>query len=157
MSQVLDVLKRLVGKPVWGARRSHGSSFFIEIGSPHLSVREASTDPEVRRRSPALAKRKISLAGEFQILILDCNWAITSAGADVTNFCEESVIDGAVRTLNSTYIAGVDENDSFTLSMDSGVSLIVASNDDVGKEDQWNILVPEGETWALCPDGSVIK
>lgn len=72
------VFKKLYGKPCWGVTNWYGSGIHLELGKPHLDIREPRTaDAKASRRVRALlARRLVVVHGDWHLCIDVCEWEI---------------------------------------------------------------------------------
>lgn len=79
-----SVFADVIGKPCWNVRPGYGSAFMMEFGEPHLRVREpivSNSESEKVRRS--LARRQVTIKGDWTLLVEFCGWRVFRDGAAV--------------------------------------------------------------------------
>src|SRR5947209_15880038 len=65
------------GLPCWNAKEGYGSFLTMEFGEPHLVIREPRSRPEFSPRlRRALARRLVTVRGEWHLWIYCCQWYV---------------------------------------------------------------------------------
>jgi hypothetical protein len=106
--EIKELLQQIVGELVWAAKRGHGTFITMEFGAPHLVVREpiksTSTAPRVVR---LLARRQVSIRGEFSLFIQDSRWSISTKDRTVGLDSRESVVREVLQDLDGQRVSAV--------------------------------------------------
>lgn len=129
---ILSALNQCVSKYVWGCTQTHGSSFVMQFGKPSLEVREPrqSSSPD-KVVAGLLSKRKVSVLGEVEILVLDCEWKVVTSQISSDHESSAEVIQQTLRVLDGEILTGcsVFELPSFgvELTFDLGSRVLLAS------------------------------
>lgn len=151
----------LLGKPTWNVAPGYGSFITLNFGKPLLVTRE----PIIGRKenlasvNAALAKRKISVVGEYHLWVYCSKWEIRnqenvfasndSDSNDIALACER--LDGLI--LNEF---SFDTDTLITyIYFENELSLII-SPDDLLKSDQW-ILFVNDKNYSMSHDGELIE
>lgn len=130
----ISIVTQVIGKIVWGVKRTHGSMFLWESGEPHLRIRDPvqsqSTDKKVVE---ILIRRRVTLYGDFTFLFENVNWFLFDNGYEVCNSGSDTdLIDERLDLLDGQIIvkAYYDESCDFVFEFDLGTRLIVSRNED---------------------------
>jgi hypothetical protein len=81
METVKSLFGPLIGLLVWSVRRGHGSFLTMELGMPHLSIREPiaprhARSPRLRRD---LERRQIHIVGDWHLWVRYGHWRLSTA------------------------------------------------------------------------------
>ena len=120
-----ELLQQVVGELVWAAKRGHGTFITMEFGSPHMVVREpiksTSTMPRVVRH---LARRHVSILGEFSLFVQDSRWSISTRDQTVGLDTSETAVREMLLDLDGQRVSAVSfaEADT-TLEFDLGTTV----------------------------------
>lgn len=75
---IKSIFEKLYNYPCWSVKQGYGSFITLEFGQPHLKIREprdaVNTHSEMVKR--ALAKRLVTVCGEWHLWIYCCSWKI---------------------------------------------------------------------------------
>lgn len=156
-----DAFLPIIGQLVWSVRRSHGTFLTMEFGSPHLSVREPIAVPSdassgVRRN---LAKRRVSIVGDWHFWIKYAQWEIRTASFSMrSEDAEVALIEEALDELDGQILlsatAGTVLN-SCVLRFDLGASIHVWPSPEIN-DDQWSVYEINGRIISCDTDGNMI-
>ena len=71
----------IYGLPCWNAKAGYGSFLTMEFGEPHLVIREPRSRPDSSPRlQRLLARRLVTVRGEWHLWIYCCEWQVESGG-----------------------------------------------------------------------------
>ena len=82
-----EAFSQLYGKPCWQVKQGYGSFLTFEFGEPHLHIREpkpASEQASAKVRK-LLARRQVTIHGDWHLWIYLCDWQILSHGQAIAN------------------------------------------------------------------------
>jgi hypothetical protein len=159
MSIIDDIFSPIYGKPCWNFQQGYGSFLTLEIGEPHLKIREphrttAQASEGVRKRA---ARRSVYVYGEYHLWIYLCDWRIYSHGqllarSDATR----RVIKQATCELDGQALIHVSIDESFlsVFEFDLGGRLEASPNVEAYGSDAelWKLFEPSGEVFSLRSD-----
>lgn len=104
MSIDTSVIDFLVGNPVWNIDRGYGTITSMQVGEPHLSIRDAVAGSNVGR----LKRRKAYIVGDYGIF-MSSMWKIVSDNNIVDSQLSTSEeLDSILRTLDGEFIEKID-------------------------------------------------
>jgi len=135
----------IIGKSAWGLKRTYGSMFFLEFGTP----------------TPRPNTKKTH--GEWHILVEYCFWRFESGGDVIVSAdSEASEIDKIFSSLNLEQVTGgaiENRRGDSSIFFATGVVLKIfppAPSPEEG-EDQWTLYGPGKDYYAMAGDGSLRK
>jgi hypothetical protein len=106
--EIRELLRQIVGELVWGGTRGHGTVIFLEFGAPHLVVREPikskSTMSRVVRH---MARRRVSIRGDFSLFIEDSRWSISVTDETVSLDSSEATVREVLQDLDGQRVSSV--------------------------------------------------
>lgn len=152
----------LIGQIIWGCKRTHGTVLSMEFGAPSLSIRDPicashSASSAIRRR---LARRHVSLVGEWHLLIDHAAWEIwTEAGGLITSAgFDDAYLRLCLEDLDGQYLISANPGSqpaSRVLAFDLGGQVILRPTGSA-EEDQWLLFGPNGLIITLGSDGGFV-
>lgn len=159
--EIRELLQQLLGELVWSAKRGHGTFITMEFGTPHLVVREPikskSTTPQVVRH---LARRHVSIHGDFSLFIWDSRWSISTKDQTVGLDTSENVVREVLRDLDGQRVTAVNfaEADT-TLEFDLGITVRLGKSifPTEPKSDLWSLARFGSSSLSLLNDGSIVR
>ena len=114
--ELREPLQQLVGQLVWSVKRGHGTFLTMEFGAPHLAVREPiqskSDTPRVERQ---MARRRVSIRGDFSLFIQDSQWSISEGDQTVGPDSSEAIVGEALRQLDGQCASAVNFDEAGTI------------------------------------------
>lgn len=161
LNDLEDIFRPVVGRLAWSVRKGHGSSLTVEFGSPHIAVREPiaaspGASEKVRRN---LAKRRVTLVGEWHFWIQYAQWRIQTANFAATSEMEEiALIDDALDELDGQKLLSVtlgSTPQAHTLNFDLGGSLHIWPSFE-NYDDQWSLYDANGSIVIFKRDGTFV-
>jgi hypothetical protein len=161
MEGVENLFGPLAGLLVWGVRRGHGSFLIMELGMPHLSIREPiaprhARSPQVRRD---LQRRKIHIAGDWHLWVRYGQWELSTAHgvldstSPVGSIGDECLADLDGQRLRSVAPGRLPRSCAF--AFDLGGLLEVWPSTRI-PDDQWSLHGRDGSVAAFQSDGSLV-
>ena len=154
MKTITKAFRKLYGKPCWGT--GWHPSPKLNFGKPHLEIREPRSLPPRSSISSRklLSRRKVTVQGEWRLLIWYCHWKIFSKSKLLaTDSSSDKKIEVAVHSLCGERLTKVhiDSNGRSTMFVfDLGG---VVETRGIGKSDQWLLYEPSGYVLVLRGDG----
>ncbi len=153
-----SVFAPVLGKPGWNVRAGYGSAFMLEFGEPHLEVREpAASTSDSEKVQRLLAKRHVTVLGEWSLLIEFCGWQVLQNEIPVaTSDAEPPNIKAIVDTLDGqclTSVSGDGACGTSRFAFDLGGVIETARFDDELLGD-WFLLTPEEMCLTYRGDGT---
>jgi hypothetical protein len=158
-----DPLRRaftpVIGLPAWNVRKGHGSFLTLELGPPHLVVREPivtspGADEAVRA---ALRRRRVHPRGAWHLWIYCCQWRALANGTEVAwSEASDDQIDAAAAELDGQVLTAVTADPllgTSAFSFDLGGSLHTWPHSGARKDEQWMLYMESGEVFAYRGDG----
>jgi hypothetical protein len=134
----------LNGKPGWGLARTHGSMFFLEIGSP----------------LPRIGEKK--LHGEWHILVEMCHWRLETLNSVLLGSDDEQeLIDSTFADLELGYVestTAASPSHDLHLVFSSGIRLITFTTSVTTREQwkQWQLYGPDDYVWVAEASGRLV-
>ncbi|WPD23216.1 MAG: hypothetical protein SD837_01370 [Candidatus Electrothrix scaldis] len=132
----------------------------FEFGAPHLHIREpkyvsVQTPMKVRE---FLAKRTVSIYGEWHLWVYLCDWQILSWGKVIANSeSKGKKIKKAISELDGQALVQVTINPDYScrFEFDLGGRLETLPNSEAYEKDaeQWLLYEPSGDVFTLRSDG----
>jgi hypothetical protein len=101
----------MVGQFVWCVRRHDGTFLTMEFGSPHLTVREpiAASSGAPQEVKKQLARRRISIVGDWHLWIMYAEWEIHTASYSMrSQDVEFALIEAALNELDGQILLSAD-------------------------------------------------
>jgi len=139
---ISDSLQDLIGKPAWGLKGTHGSMFFLEIGSP--AYQRTNSRGEIIRH------------GEWHFLFEWVRWSFSNEATKLLDSDDEtSTIDTLFETLElgSVSAARFDETSGkLKLQFSRGTEVNVEPNDIDPADSDWALFIPGELAWSWSPD-----
>lgn len=144
LRHLADAFSPVYGLPCWQVRSGHGSFITLEFGEPSLSIREprelaTPVSERVRRR---LARRRVTVRGQWHLWIYCCDWAVTVDDAVVGDSASDESINRAVVELDGQKLTGVrraPRPGGWRFDFDLGARLTTWPYDDA---EQWCLYEP---------------
>jgi hypothetical protein len=143
-----ELFRPLTGMLTWNCRRDHGSFLSLQFGAPHLSVREPITpSPGISARAAKLlARRRVSMHGDWCLLVLHCDWLLEIDGKEFhSNLDDLSVVDEYMAYLDGQRLVSaelIESGKAVTMKFDLGASLKLepsADGDATDDDEQWAV------------------
>jgi len=149
MQQIQNLFAPLLRQFPWNVRCGHGSFLTLEFGQPHIIVREPITaspggSERVRRN---LARRGISIAGDWHLFVQYCDWKISVADCSVDSqssgiSSNECLLDLEGQRLVSVIGGSLPNSCKFQFDLSGGLELWPSSEyeptDDMWTLYRWN-------------------
>ncbi|MGA2126952.1 MAG: hypothetical protein ABSG76_12455 [Xanthobacteraceae bacterium] len=161
MDGVGKLFEPAVGLFVWNVRRCHGSFLTMELGMPHLSVREPiaprhARSPRLRRD---LERRKIHVVGDWHLWVRYGAWELSTAhGVLDSTSPAGSIGDECLADLDGQRLRSVAPGrmpSSCAFTFDLGGSLEVWPSTRL-PDDQWSLHGRDGSVAAFQSDGTLV-
>ena len=97
-----QLFRRVIGLPCWNVRQGYGSFLTFEFGNPSLEIREPRHVPDASPRArELLARRRVTVVGEWHLWIYCCGWRIACGGEELASWdSDEERIRAACQELN---------------------------------------------------------
>lgn len=143
----------MIGMYVWGFRWVLGSHLFLEFGNPRLDIREPRDEIRTIGASQAvrwnLLKRRVMPIGQYQLLILSCQWTLDIDDARKANSGEDPGFWPKVFFfLEGQKLSRMEidrKNRSCTLEFDLGAVLHMSPCPSMEpSDDQWSLKTGNG-------------
>jgi hypothetical protein len=145
ISTARSLLEPLVGLPIWGLRRSHGSFFIGDVGA----VGEILTLPARHFDNGRVVPERRVPQGMWHFMVELCRWRIQVGGRKTSDLDEDHAhMQAVMSALNGAEIGSISLNAdilTFDFSNDGQIQLgptEYASPSDIGS--QWVIFLPDG-------------
>ena len=160
-----EAFRPFVGLLIWGCRRDHGSFLSFQFGAPHLTVREpitpsAEVSPRVAR---TLARRRVSMQGDWSLLVLNCDWFLEVDGKEFRSDLDDlSVVDEYMPSVDGQRFVSPEWMESekvVTLNFDLGASLRLAPSSEADASDddeQWAVYRADRHYCSLKRSGQIV-
>jgi hypothetical protein len=146
ISTAQSLLQPLIGEPIWGIRRSHGSFFIADIGAVRkiliLPARQFDNGREVpERRVPQ---------GNWHFMVELCRWRIQVGELATSDLDEDHAhMQAVMSALNGINIGSIVLNaDALTFNFSNGGQMKLGPTEYVSSGetgDQWVIFMPDGK------------
>jgi hypothetical protein len=151
-----QVIKNIVGEPCWGVKPGHGTSLTLEFGKPRLEVREprAAAVPVSKKLRQNLARRRVSIIGEWHLWICWSDWELYRKGKRLGDSSTRRSMQRAVDFLDGqklTRFSILPQRVQSIFVFDLGATLKVFQRDK--NSDQWMIFGPYNKVLVLRSDG----
>lgn len=151
-----QVFKPLYQQPCWNVKPSYGSSLTLELGEPHLRIREPTRShaPSFRVRQQ-LARRLVVVRGAWHLWIYGCDWRVTSKGKVIGDRSSARRIMRAAAELDGQALVSVTvnaQNDASVFTFDLGGQLETTPYDTTSE--QWLLYEPSSYVLTIRADGS---
>lgn len=162
-----DAFLPMMGKLVWSVRKGYGTFLTMEFGSPHLTIREpiaASLDASLKVRRN-LAKRRVSIVGDWHFWIQYAQWEIVQRASSVrSQDVEVERLEEALRELDGQILVSATPGaalNSCVLKFDLGASLYIWPSPYMWPspeihDEQWSIFAIGGNVTSCDMEGNVI-
>ena len=150
------VFSRIYGKPCWQVRPGHGTFLTFEFGRPHLDVREpiATTKRAAARVRARLARRSVSVHGDWHLWICCCRWEVLNHGKRVGDSSRKATVRRAAETLDGqklTQVSIAPRKMECVFRFDLGGMLRTYPDDK--ESEQWLLYEPSHKVLVLRADG----
>lgn len=140
-----SLLQPLLGRPIWGIRRSHGSFFIAQIGA----VRDILTLPARQFDNGRVVPERHAPQGNWHLMVELCRWRI-QVGERMTSDLDEdhAHMQAVMSALNGASICSLDVSaDTLTLNFSNDGQMKLGpvgyvSPGETGS--QWVIFLAEG-------------
>ncbi len=147
-------LRKIYGQPCWNVRNGHGSFLTLDFGEPRLETREpyVSTS-ESRRVRELMARRSVSVVGEWHLWIYCCDWQIIVDGKPKVDSSTGPKMERAPRILDGQILERVETKDkgkSWSFVFDLGATLETTPYD--RKSEQWTLYEPGNKVLSVRAD-----
>jgi hypothetical protein len=146
--------RKLYGKPCWNAKRGYASFITFEFGEPRLEIREPHESSAASRRvRELLARRQVTLRGDWHLWIYCCDWRVSARRKLVGGSSSDRAIQHAVAFLDGQALTEVSLNYRSCRSVfvfDLGGRLITTPCD--SDSEQWMLYEPSGKVLTLRAD-----
>ena len=147
----------LTNQVVWNVRRGHGSFLTMELGTPHLYVREP-ISTNTTNSYKLLKRRRISVVGDWHFWIMHSHWTLETHG-QIVNSDDQDVtkIVSALTCLDGQRLTSMSyREDVHHLVFDLGGNLkierIAGAKLD---EDRWQMFEADGNVLTCEYDGKL--
>jgi hypothetical protein len=154
ISTIPAILQPVIGQPIWGVKRSHGSFFLAEFGP----VREILTLPARRFDNGRMVAERQVPRGRWSLMVELCRWRIEVGQAATSDLdADHAHMQAVMSALDGTSIRSIEiDPDVLTLhfSNDRRMTLGPAAyvlTGDTGS--QWVIFFPDGSKLSRETDG----
>jgi hypothetical protein len=158
MKLIYRTLEQLRGQFCWGARFYRESGLAIDLGKPHLSIRqpyETSSDSELVQRMASY--RDVIARGDWFLLIWFGRWRLTLTDSPpVTNSSSYRRINQSLTTLNGQRFVGgtISKSDGATaFYFDLGAQLEI-NGSDIDTGELWTLYKPSRAWLQVRNDGN---
>lgn len=145
----LQILRPLIGLPIWNVRRSHGSCFLAEFGP----LKEHKTLPvRVLANGQVIPERKVKI-GVWSLLVEQCQWSIQSDGSSSSHSDTSHIgMQKTMLSLENRIVSNV-VFDEWSLTIDLAPQARVRLGPADGVDltypgDQWSFILPDGRRLA---------
>jgi hypothetical protein len=158
MNDVPQLWHPLIGQLVWSVRRGVGAFITMELGEPHLSIRE----PVVRRLEHSvrvqrsLSRRRVFIVGDWHFWIQYSDWKLTTTGgvvgseSPVGSPLDECLNDLEGQRLRAVRPGRVAASWLFEFDLDGVLEIRPSTGRD---EPQWSLHRWNGDIAELRRDG----
>jgi len=146
----------IYGKPCWCVRPGYGSFLTMEFGTPRLEIREpiAASKGSYAKVRKALARRNVSLHGEWHLWIYCCDWEVLSKGKRIASSSRRITKRRAAAVLNGQKLIRfsiLPGKVLCTFEFDLGAILKARPFDK--KSEQWLLYGPRHSVLVVRADG----
>jgi hypothetical protein len=151
----------LYGLPCWNVKPGYGSFLTMEFGEPHLEIREprqASRDDASEQVCRLLARRLVTVHGQWHLWIYCCHWSVTAQGKVIGDSTTKEGVRHAAEELDSQKLvaASVDPlSGCSTFDFDLGARLSTWPYREAESSlyEQWMLYEPSGMVLSFRADG----
>jgi hypothetical protein len=149
VSKALRHLRAAIGEYVWGVQKGADDTLMLELGSPHLFVREPARlgHDAGQITIDVLGRRMVVPTGKWHLFIDDGEWSAFTKFHSTRRFdADRSRVDATLRQLDGQKLTNVEylENiRTWRFSFDLDGTLLIARSSPA--EPEWN----EQSTWVL--------
>ena len=158
--EVLQVAKKLLGKPCWAAMCGYGSTLTFEFGRPFVVIHEPISNPRaVSKRVRANLKRRHAwVHGEWRIWLYLCHWEIHIEGQSLaTSRSKIGRIERALSVLQGQALSNLSCNSgkgSFRFEFDFGGVINTRADSRRPNDVQWVLSMPGKRTLDIYANGT---
>jgi len=157
ISTAQSLLQPLIGQPIWGVARSHGSFFIADFGA----VKEILTFPARRFDSGRTVPERRVPRGIWSLMVELCRWRIQVDKRATSDLDEDHAhMQAVMSTLDGAIVDAIDLDDATpTLRFSNSGQLKLGpaeyvSPGDVGN--QWVVFLPDGRKLSRDTGGRLI-
>ena len=147
--------KRIYGKPCWQVKVGYGSFLTLEFGEPHLEIREPIVAKRVSRIvRHHLARRMVTVHGDWHLWIYCCEWEVLSAGKHIGDSSTKRKARIAADSLDGrklTAFAVSARTAQTVFKFERGTNLRTRPYDK--SSEQWLLYEPSGMVLTTRADG----
>lgn len=104
----LELIGRMESKFCWGAKEGIGTYLTMEVGNPHLKIRE----PINTSTSARLRSRAVKPVGDLSIWIQECDWTFWDGNEVVLTSRDNKSLYKEFKTVDGSIFEGVFINES---------------------------------------------
>jgi hypothetical protein len=151
----------IIGLPCWNVKPGYGTFLTLEFGEPIEHVREPiESDSKNARVRELLAKRHVSVHGEWHLWIYGCRWRVF-VGEQVVGYSD---LEGSTKYWMENAAVTVDGKTLTAVALDpQRVTSVFTFSEDTRLEtepyddesEQWNLYMPDGYVLCFEADGSL--
>ncbi|WP_323123604.1 hypothetical protein [Burkholderia alba] len=157
-----NVLNVLVGQIIFSAKRSHGSYFMLEVGSPSLRIRDPIESSDGKRQDARrlLQRRRVFVVGDWSFLVCECYWKILIFDEEVNQSSNSNKIDEILALCEGQIIKSIErctEEYSLSINFDGLGKLILQPNIKYPTEDQWRLFFADRSSVGLSNNGDLVR
>ena len=165
MTNSSDFIKGFLGKPIWGARKGHGSFLIFNLGEPRIDfeepkIQKAFSDSEIRFPKDTYKSRLVTIKGDYFIWIYCCDWTFSIEEKIVAhNESNDKEILNAIEFINGQIISSIyidSEKFEVKFNFDLAGSLTLRKNEYYESEAELLIMENNGK-WLSINDQKELK
>jgi hypothetical protein len=146
-------IKKIEHKPIWKAVNSHGSMAIIEIGTPHLEIREDIRGKKTEQELKKARDWRVFAAGQYSLHIWDCEWEVRENKKYIGGTTSIEGVQKGLRFIEGRFIQSIEikpRNHSLYLKFEHQISLRLRPFDHI--DDQWFLYKNKGKRWSIFFD-----
>jgi hypothetical protein len=147
---------KIYGKPCWGVKQGYGSFLTLELGKPHLEIREPIVaSPQATKRVRAILENRGAVThGDWHLWIYCCDWELLHKGKSFgSSSSSDARIQRAASFLNGEKLvrfALLPRGMHSIFEFDLGSILKTSPFSE--KHEQWLLYEPTGKVLSLRAD-----
>lgn len=149
-------MAELINQLTWNVKRGVGTFLTMEVGNPHLSVREPIAAKDGQRPAHRrLRHRRVHIVGDWHLWIQHSDWTLTTGSGSLSSDDPiDSTGDEVLKDLDGQKLISIESTskDRWTLSFDLGGRLEIRPANYDAKE-LWSLHAPDGR-YFVCERSS---